>query len=88
MKTFQNAIRMLLQLSGMDGDQILRCMINDEDMALRKKTMKLIMSLRKLHEGNDEVNEGIQVREEVLSDEDEEAEEPVAEDDDCSDRGT
>ena len=46
------------------------------------------MSLRKLHEGDDEVNEGIQVREEVTSDEDEETEEPVAEDDDCSDRGT
>ena len=73
----------------MDGDQILRCMINDEDMAIRKKnTVKLIMFLRKPHEGDDEMNEGIQVREEVTSDEDEEAEEPVAEDDDCSDRGT
>lgn len=73
----------------MDGDQILRCMINDEDMAIRKKnTVKLKMFLRKPHEGDDEMNEGIQVREEVTSDEDEEAEEPVAEDDDCSDRGT
>ena len=73
----------------MDGDQILRCMINDEDMAIRKKnTVKLIMFLRKPHEGDDDMNEGIQVREEVTSDEDEEAEEPVAEDDDCSDRGT
>ena len=48
----------------------------------------MIMFLRKPHEGDDEMNEGIQVREEVTSDEDEEAEEPVAEDDDCSDRGT